>query len=79
MRTLNYLCEYDISDEDCFRCYKHGIKFRCPDNCHDFKDVRKGMTAEMLAERERLMAIMGVKDDPKWSEGTRMKRTSTKF
>lgn len=62
MRTLNYLCENDISDDDCLRCLVHGIKFRCPNDCPDFKDARKSMTPEMLKERERLMKIMGVKD-----------------
>ena len=63
---LNYLCENDVSDEDCFKCIIHGIKFRCPDDCPDFKDVRSGMSEEMLAERERLMKILGRTDDPRW-------------
>ena len=62
-RTLNYLCENDISDEDCLRCLINGIKFGCPEDCPDFKDVRKQMTPEMLEERERLMNILGVKDN----------------
>ena len=66
MRTLNNLCENDISDDDCFKCCVHGIKFRCPDNCPDFKDVRRRMSPEMLAERERLMKKLGVSDDPRW-------------
>lgn len=59
MRTLNYLCEHDISDDDCFKCGEHGIMFVCPKNCPDFKDVRKQMSPNMLKERERLMKIIG--------------------
>ena len=62
MTTLNYLCEHDVSDEDCYKCMKHGIVFGCPADCPDFKDVRDSMTPEMKAERERLMKILGVKD-----------------
>lgn len=62
MSGLNYLCDYDVSDEDCYKCFKHGIIFRCPENCPDFEDARKRMSPEMLAERERLMKIMGVED-----------------
>lgn len=64
--TLNYLCENDMSDDDCYKCVKHGIVFRCPDGCHDFEDVRKKMTPEQLKEREELMKKMGIKDDPRW-------------
>ena len=66
MSTLNYLCTNDISDEDCNRCLVHGIKYRCPDGCPDFDDVRKHMSPEVLAERERFMTIMGIKDDERW-------------
>ena len=62
-RTLNYLCENDISDDDCLRCLKHGIKFKCPENCPDFDDARKHMSPEMLKERERIMRILGLKDE----------------
>lgn len=62
MRTLNYLCENDVSDDDCFKCMIHGITFRCPKGCPDFKDVRDKMSPEVKAERERLMKIMGVQD-----------------
>ena len=62
MRTLNYLCANDISDDDCYKCGKHGIVFGCPPDCPDFEDTRKRMTPEMLKERERLMNILGVKD-----------------
>lgn len=64
--TLNYLCENDISDDDCNKCLKHGITFRCPTNCPDFRDVRKRMSPEMRAEREQLMTALGVKDDDRW-------------
>lgn len=69
MSTLNYLCENDISDEDCYKCLKHGITFICPDNCPDFEDVRKNMSPELLAERTRLMEMLGVKDDERFSKG----------
>ena len=68
MSTLNYLCENDISDDDCYKCSKRGIVFRCPNNCPDFADARKGMSPEMLAERTRLMQILGVKDEERWDE-----------
>lgn len=63
MSTLNYLCENDVSDDDCYKCVVHGILFGCPKDCPDFADARKRMTKEQLAERERLMAILGVKDE----------------
>lgn len=62
MSTLNYLCKNDVSDEDCNKCLVHGITFYCPVGCPDFEDVRKDMSPELLAERERLMNILGVKD-----------------
>lgn len=61
--TLNYLCENDVSDEDCYKCYKRGIIFGCPPNCPDFKDARAQMSPEMLAERDRLMKMLGVTDE----------------
>ena len=64
--SLNYLCNNDISDEDCYRCSAHGITFRCPDGCPDFDDVRNSMSTELKKERDRLMEIMGVEDDPRW-------------
>lgn len=66
MRGLNYLCENDISDDDCLRCLVHGIKFACPIDCPDFKDGRKNLTEEQLEERDRLMKVLSVKDDPRW-------------
>lgn len=62
MNTLNYLCKHDVSDDDCYKCTKHGIVYRCPVGCPDFDDVRKDMSPAMLKERERLMKILGVKD-----------------
>ena len=62
MSTLNYLCENDCSDDDCYRCLKRGIIFGCPKDCPDFVDARSKMSPEMLAERERLMKILGVED-----------------
>ena len=62
MSTLNYLCRNDISDEDCYRCVVHGLKYRCPDNCPDFDDVRKYMDKETLRERDEIMKKMGVSD-----------------
>lgn len=66
MRTLNYLCTHDISDDDCLRCGKHGIMFTCPENCPDFDDGRKRLTPEQKEERARLMNKLGVKDDDRW-------------
>lgn len=68
MSTLNYLCKNDVSDEDCYKCTKHGIVFRCPTGCPDFDDVRKEMPKEMLAERERLMKQLGVTDSIKFGD-----------
>lgn len=68
MSTLNYLCKHDVSDDDCYKCMKNGIVFRCPENCPDFDDVRQDMSKEMLAERERLMKILGIKDNPRWDK-----------
>ena len=62
MRTLNYLCEHDISDDDCYRCEIHGIRFGCSSDCPDFKDVRKNMSAEVLNMRGQLMMELGVED-----------------
>ena len=62
MSTLNYLCKNDISDEDCNRCLVHGIMFGCPKGCPDFEDVRKDMSPELLAERDRIMKMLG-RDD----------------
>ena len=62
MSTLNYLCKNDVSDEDCNRCLVHGIMFGCPKGCPNFEDRRKDMSPELLAERERIMKILGRKD-----------------
>ena len=62
MSTLNYLCRNDISDDDCYRCSKHGITFRCPSGCPDFDDARKYMNEEELAERTRIMERAGLSD-----------------
>ena len=62
MSGLNHLCANDVSDDDCNKCMVHGIIFRCPHFCQDFEDIRGSMSAAMLAERERLMEIMGVED-----------------
>ena len=64
--SLNYLCENDVSDEDCYKCSKHGIVFRCPDGCPDFNDIRKKMTLEEREERSILMKKLGWDDDPRW-------------
>ena len=58
-----YLCKHNISDDDCYRCGKHGLIFESEcRNCPDFDDMRKTMPPEMLEERERLMKKLGVKD-----------------
>ncbi len=62
MNTLNYLCKYDVSDEDCYKCVKHGIVFKCPSGCPDFADVRADMSKEMLEDRARLMKQLGRTD-----------------
>ena len=64
--ALNYLCAHDASDEDCKICSKHGIRFRCIDNCPNFKDVRKGMPEEMLIMRSELMEKVGLTDRLPW-------------
>ncbi len=58
-----YLCTHNISDEDCYRCQRHGLIFDqdCR-NCPDFDDVRTHMSPELLAERERIMKEHGLKD-----------------
>jgi len=66
MTTLNYLCANDVSDEDCYKCIKRGIVFRCPKGCPDFEDVRESMSADALQERDHLMELLGVQDDPMW-------------
>lgn len=66
MNGLNYLCNNDVSDEDCYKCMKYGIIFRCPDNCEHFDDRRKGMTKEQLEERAKLMKQLGIEDTLPW-------------
>ena len=63
MSTLNYLCLNDVSDDDCYKCMKHGIVLRCPAACPDFDDRRKYMTPKQLEERAKLMEMMGLRDD----------------
>ena len=63
MRGIDYLCKHYDADEDCARCMKRGILVGgCVAGCPDFEDVRDDMPDELLAERERLMKIMGVED-----------------
>ena len=58
-----YLCTHNISDDDCYRCAKHGLIFDSDcRGCPDFDDVRKHMTPELLKERERIMKQFGLKD-----------------
>lgn len=64
--ALNYLCGHDVSDEDCNKCMKKGILFRCPANCEFFDDVRKRMTEEQKQERAVLMEKLGVTDRLPW-------------
>ena len=63
MSGLNHWCLNDVSDEDCYKCMKHGIIFRCPNPCPDFDDGRERLTPEMKAERKRLMRSLGVEDE----------------
>ena len=60
--SLNYLCTHDISDDDCYKCDIHGIQFGCDNTCPDFNDVRSHMSESMLAERQRIMDLAGMKD-----------------
>ena len=39
MADLNTACVHDVSDDDCYKCLKKGIIFRCPYKCEDFKGV----------------------------------------
>lgn len=68
MSTLNYLCKHDVSDEDCYKCTKHGILFRCLDHCKDFEDVRKQMSQQELEARAKLMEQFGLKDRLPWED-----------
>ena len=63
---LNHICMHDVSDEDCYKCAKHGIVFRCPDNCSDFDDSRKYMDKKTLEARKKIMKQMGIKDTDKY-------------
>ena len=58
-----YLCKHNISDDDCYRCGKHGLIFDSDcRGCQDFDDVRKKMPPEVLALREKIMKENGLKD-----------------
>lgn len=37
--TLNHLCKWDVSDEDCLKCLFYGIIYRCPAHCEHFSDL----------------------------------------
>ena len=41
MADLNYLCKYDVSDDDCQKCLKRGIISHCPEICPDFEDINE--------------------------------------
>ena len=58
-----YLCTHNIDDDDCYRCALHGLIFDsdCRD-CQDFDDIRKRMSPEMLAMREKIMKEHGLVD-----------------
>lgn len=30
-------CIYECGDEDCDKCYYHGILFECPGDCKEYK------------------------------------------
>lgn len=66
--ALNYLCRNDVSDEDCNKCMKCGIIFRCPANCEHFDDARKYMSKEQLEMRDKLMKQLGREDRLPWEE-----------
>lgn len=33
----NYDCPYDCSDDDCYKCSKHGYQFSCA-GCEDYEE-----------------------------------------
>ena len=73
MSRTGYLCKHYDADEDCARCFKRGILVGgCPSGCPDFADVRDDMSDEMLAERDRLMKLMGVEDTIPYKRGARV-------
>lgn len=37
--ALNDECKHNISDDDCYKCFKQGIIFSCPVACEHFEDI----------------------------------------
>lgn len=37
MARYNYDCIYQCGDEECDKCYWHGIIFECPGDCKEYK------------------------------------------
>ena len=37
--ALNDECKHNISDDDCYKCFKHGIIYSCPVACEHFEDI----------------------------------------
>ena len=38
---LNDTCIHDVSDEDCYKCFKMGITFNCPAGCEYYESNNK--------------------------------------
>lgn len=36
----NYDCPYECSDDDCYKCAKHGYRFSC-EGCEDYENYQK--------------------------------------
>lgn len=51
MARLDFTCIYDCSDDDCYKCAKHGVISRC-DDCQDYDDGKghKGKKDERWQE-----------------------------
>ena len=54
--ALDDRCRHNVSDDDCFKCMKHGILLTCLPGCKDFEDV---LTEE---QREHLKKIYGYEE-----------------
>ena len=58
MSKLNYVCENNVSDDDCNKCLIYGIIFSCLPDCPDFKDSRAwkrpGLTKEEIEHYSKL-------------------------
>ena len=48
--SLNDECKYDVSDDDCYKCMKHGIIFSCPVGCKEFEETLLESTLKIFGE-----------------------------